>query len=139
MMFALTAALAWSAAILHAGRAGDLVREETWPERIARLGVSLTLVTLAVGLVERARLGDPFLWIHYLILIAVTLATVAHVILFLRRRDDTRRRRHVTRAAAAEVETWLDEVRHLEPCSNPDCQRVRHELAAVAAQLRAHR
>lgn len=136
MMFWISAVFAVALAVLHAARTGQQHQQHGRLELVAHATVSMTLVSLTVGLLERARLGSPFLWIHWFILVSVIGGAIAYGCLMIRTRDSNRRRRAQLQRASQEIADWLAEVEELDPCENPDCNRIRAEMAELGADLK---
>lgn len=134
-MFWVTVITVGIAAVFHSARTGDLFRTQSWPERIARFGTTGFIISIAVAFAGRASVGGPFLWFHWLTLVAAVVMVAGYARLALAHRADTRRLRHVLDQAAHEIQSWLEEVEHFDPCHNPDCERIRDEMRTLAVDL----
>lgn len=116
MLMTITAALAFTAVVLHAIRSGHVYPDAARWRGLTRLGYSSLLVAVAGGLVARARNGDPFEWFHWPILAAFTLIVISQTALISSEIGALHRLGHGLRGK--------------RPCTNPDCVEARAFIAA---------
>lgn len=79
MMHTAATLIAFAVTLFYAHRTGTLLAGMTRCEKAARGGLGLYLVAAAVTFEERARAGDPFLWMHWFILSALLITLSAYV------------------------------------------------------------